>query len=83
MCDMNMILWSYLQYLITLCHALPLGWTVGLDTTNKDANIISSHQPQPNAALLHKADVVLVRAVPDTGEKNIIKKKDTLFIKYK
>lgn len=83
MYDMNMILWSYLQYLITLCHALPLGWTVGLDTTNKDANIISSHQPQPNAALLHKADVVLVRAVPDTGEKNIIKKKDTLFIKYK
>lgn len=45
---------SHLHDLVALFHSLFIGGAVWLNSTYEYANIVSPHQPQTNAALLHE-----------------------------
>lgn len=57
---------THLHDLVSLFHPLLIGGAVWLDSTDKYSDVISSHEPQPNATLLHKWHCLKVWAVPES-----------------
>lgn len=63
---------SHLHDLVALFHSLFIGGAVWLNSTYEYANIVSPHQPQTNAALLHERHRLKVWAVPENEEENLL-----------
>lgn len=65
-CELSFFFSSYLHDLVSLLHPLRVGGAVWLNSAYKYPDVVSSHEPQPNAAVLCKRHGLKIRAVAES-----------------